>query len=307
MKKKGMRLAVLGAVVLLLAAVLIVLQKRGGKEEDPEKEDGEFQEEDGTLLYSFDYEDMKQIAFSYMGQSYSFTKTDGIWTYDEDKNFPVHQVYMEAKAATLAEIYVDREIEASDSNLADYGLEEPQLTVQLTLEDGEVYKFRVGNRNETAAAYYMYDEKTKKCYIRDGRWNVAFGEGNTGEGFQLYDIVELEAMPVINTSEITHIYFNGEEILDMNMLGNVAALGYAKGVNYAADDETMASYGLAQPGATLKVVYNKTLNQLTSEQSYTLLIGNKTEKDEVYVCMEGSREVHTIEADKLSFLLENGN
>ncbi len=304
MKKKGIRLAVLGIMALLLAAALFFLRGKGEEDEKAEMTDEEEYEEDGTLLYTFDYKDMKQIAFSYLGESYSFTKADGVWTYDADENFPIHQSFMEAKAVTLAEIYVEREVEGSEGSLADYGLEKPQLSIQLTLENGESYGFRVGNRNNTANAYYMYDEKADKIYIRDGSWNVAFGEGQTGEGFHLYDLVEMEPLPSVNTSEITHIFLNGEETLNMDLLGSVAALEFAKGVNYAADDAAFASYGLAQPRATLKVVYNKTLNQLTAEQSYTLLVGNDAEEGEVYVCLEGLREIHTMELSKLGFLLE---
>lgn len=307
MKKKGIRLALIGVLLLVLAAAFLILRGKNKEAEQKKQaaEEAKLYEEEGILLYSFAYDDMKQIAFTYQGQSYSFTKKDGVWSYDADENFPIHQAYMENKAATLAEIYADRELQADESNLAEYGLENAPLLVQLVLENGETYKFRVGNRNKTADSYYMYDETTKKVYIRDGKWNVAFGEGNTGEGFQPYDIVELEALPSVKTSEITHIFLNGEETLNMDLLGKIAALQFEKGVNYDADEGEMATYGLNEPSATLEVQYQKTLNEKTADLSYKLLCGKETDDGQIYVCLEGMREIHTMKTEDIGFLFEN--
>lgn len=303
MKKKGIRLVLLLVVLGILAAVFFILNNKNKKaEEEKAKKEAEEEElyvEDGDLLYSFDYEDMKQIAFTYEGNHYSFTKTDGIWTYDADPDFPIHQVYMEAKAAKLAEIYVEREIEGTDNSKEDFGLENPEVSVSLTLEDGQIYTFLMGKRNDTVGDYYMYDENAGKYYLKDGSLIVAFGDG-----FSLYDLAELEALPSISSSEVTHIYINGEENKNMDNISNVVALEFSAGVNYKAAEEEMERYGLATPQASLKVEYNKTLNSLTTEKSFTLLIGNQTEDGAYYACLEGSREVSTIEASKLAFIFE---
>ena len=302
MKKKGLQLVLLFVVVGILAAAFLILNKKNKAEEEKKRQEEEEEElytEDGELIYSFDYEKMKQISFTYDGNTYSFTKTDGNWIYDDDPDFPIHQVYVETKAARLAEIYVEREIQGTESSKQDFGLEEPEVSVTLTLEDGQVYTFLVGERNDTAGGYYMYDESDEKYYLMDGRFIVAFADG-----FTLYDLVEMEAIPTVSTSEITHIYVNGEENKNMDNLPNIAALEFSKGVNYKASDEEMAGYGLTEPELTLKVEYNKTLNSLTTEQSYTLLIGKETEDGARYACLEGSREVSTIESSKLTFLFE---
>lgn len=310
MKKKGILLVLLLVVVGILTAGFVILnnknkEKEAEKKRKEEEEESLISEEDGELLYSFDYEDMKQIAFTYNGDSYSFTKTDEIWVYDADPDFPIHQVYMEAKAAKLAKIYVEREIPATESSKADFGLEEPEVSVTLTLQDGQAYTFLMGNRNDTVGDYYMLDENTGKYYLRDGSFIVAFGDG-----FSIYDLAELEEMPVVSASEITHIYVNGEENKNMDNLPRVAALKFSAGVNYKASDEEMEQYGLAAPQKTLKVEYNKTLNSLTTEKSYTLLVGKEAEEkgengeSYYYVCLEGYREVNTMEASKLAFILE---
>lgn len=303
MKKKGIRLLLLLVAAGILAAVFLILNHKNKEEEarkaKEEEEKEEFYTEDGVLLYSFDYEDMKQISFTYEENSYSFTKNDGVWTYDADPEFPIHQVYLETKAAKLAEIYVDREIEATDSSKAEFGLDNPVVSVSLSLEDGEKYTFLMGNRNDTVGAYYMYDETTGKYYLRDGSLIVAFGDG-----FSLYDLVELEDLPAVSNTEITHIYINGEENKNMDNISNVVALEFSSGVNYKATDAEMESYGLLSPEATLKIEYNKTLNSLSTEKSYTLLIGRETEDGKRYACLEGSREVSTIETSKLAFIFE---
>ena len=301
MKKKGIQLVLLFVVVGILAAGFLILNKKNRAEEEKKRQEEEEEEqlyvEDGDLIYSFDYEKMKQISFTYDGTTYSFTKADGNWIYDNDPDFPIHQVYVETKAARLADIYVEREIQGTESSKQDFGLEEPEVSVTLTLEDGQAYTFLVGERNDTAGGYYMYDENAEKYYLMDGRFIVAFADG-----FTLYDLVELEEIPAVSASEITHIYVNGEENKDMSNLSRAAALEFSAGVNYKASDEEMENYGLAEPELTLKIEYNKTLNSLTTEQSYTLLIGKETEDGARYACLEGSREVSTIESSKLDFL-----
>lgn len=303
MKKKGILLVLFLLLAGALTAGFVILNKKN-KEKEAEKqrkeeEEEEFYREDGTLIYSFGYEEMKQIAFTYDGTSYSFTKTDGIWVYDADPNFPIHQVYMETKAAKLAEIYVEREIEEAKSDWQEFGLENPEVSVTLTLADGSVYTFLMGKRNATVGDYYMYDEAAGKYYLMDGRFIVAFGDG-----FSLYDLVELEEFPSVSPQEITHIYINGEEDKNMDDLSGVAALEFEKGVNYNASDEEMESYGLTVPQKTLKVEYHKTLNSLTTEKSYVLHIGNETEDGSYYACLEGSKEVSVIEAARLAFIFE---
>lgn len=310
MKKKGVLLVLLLVAVGILTAGFVILnnknkEKEAEKKRKEEEADSLIPEEEGTLLYSFAYEDMKQIAFTYAGNSYSFTKMDGVWVYDADPNFPLHQVYMDAKAAKLAEIYVEREISGDKSSKADFGLENPEVSVTLTLQDGQEYTFLMGDRNNTTGDYYMLDGNTGKYYLRDGSFIVAFGDG-----FTLYDLAELEEMPTVSASEITHIYVNGEENKNMENLANAAALKFSAGVNYNASDEEMEQYGLLAPQKMLKVDYNKTLNALTTEKSYTLFVGKEAEeKGEdgescYYVCLEGSREVSIIEASKLAFIFQ---
>lgn len=303
MKKKGIRLVLLFVVVGLLTAGFLILNNKNKEKEAKKKQEEEEKEslytEEGNLIYSFDYEKMKQIAFTYNGASYSFTKTDGTWVYDADPEFPIHQVYMEEKAAKLAEIYAEREITGTENSKQDFGLENPEVSVTLTLEDGKNYTFLMGKRNETAGAYYMYDKTAGKYYLMDGRFIVAFGDG-----FTLYDLVELEDFPVISAQEITHIYINGEENKNMDNLSSVVALDFSEGVNYRASDEEMENYGLSAPQKTLKIEYNKTLNALTEEKSYTLLIGKQREDGSYYVCFENSREVSVMEASKLAFVFE---
>lgn len=302
MKKKGVLLVLLLALICVLTAGFIILNKQNREKEAEKKQEEEEKEslysaEEGELLYSFDYEDMKQITFTYAGETYSFTKTGEDWSYDADPEFPIHQSFIRAKAAKLAEIYVEKEIEAGADSRAEFGLDNPEVSVTLTLEDGQAYTFLMGQRNNTIGSYYMLDEKTGKYYVRDGSFIVAFGDG-----FSLYDLAELEEVPAVSTSEITHIYIDGEENKKMDSLPFVAALEFSKGVNYKASNAELEAYGLAEPPKTIKVEYNKTLNALTTEMSYTLLIGNQAGEDGYYACLEGSREVSIIEGEKLEFL-----
>jgi hypothetical protein len=88
----------------------------------------------------------------------------------------------------------------------------------------------------------------------------------------------------------------------MDNLASAAALEFSRAIQYNASDEDMETYGLAEPETTLTITYNKTVDSVTTENSYTLLIGKQTEEGDYYACLEGSREVSTVEASKIAFL-----
>ena len=79
---------------------------------------------------------------------------DEDWSYAGDSEFPVDQNYPQAMLDALQEVSASVEID-QPSDLADYGLETPGLTITATGSDGSETVFSIGDENEMTGEYYL--------------------------------------------------------------------------------------------------------------------------------------------------------
>lgn len=295
MKKKGIRLLiVLGVLVLLIGGYCMISAYNKAQEE---KEAEEEYAEDGTLIYSIPFTDIKNISFTYEGQTYGFSLEDEVWTYDGDENFPVHQAKLDNKAGTFVEVYVKRELDMEGTDLSEFGLDNPITTATVTDVNGNTQTYAMGERNSTADAYYMLDVNTGKVYLKDGSFIVAFAES-----FTINDVMNLTAYPIISEETVSSVIIDGEKNIKGEVIGAIADIDFNKSVDYNATAEEKESYGLNNPAHRIEFTYEATVGGVTSEVTKVLLIGNAMDEEQVYACFEDSSEVSTILNEKLDFL-----
>lgn len=293
MKKKGIRLLIVIVVLLLLVGGYFLLTYLNNERE------GEGYEEDGTLIYSMEYEDIANISFTYEDQTYGFSLENGTWIYDGDENFPVNQNYMNTKAMTLTEVYVDRELDGEGVELSDFGLDTPVTTVTVTDVEGNTQTYAMGDRNDTAGAYYMLDENTGKFYLRDGSLIVAFADG-----FTLYDLADLADFPIISEEKVSSVIIDGEKNIKGEVIGAIAALEFQESIDYEATEEEKEHYGLTDPSHRIEFTYLSTVGGVESEVTKVLLTGGAKDETQVYAMFEDSKEVSTIATDSLTTLFK---
>ncbi len=291
-KKKGIRLIAILIVLVALVAGYFVLSKKN----DHEAKEDETSATDGILLHQMDLEDIANISFTYEGKNYGFSRTDGVWYYDGDKNFPVNQNKMDVKSVTILELFVDRELKG-DLNPADFGLDNPVTSVTVTNVKGEKQTFSMGDRNPTASSYYMKDENTGKMYLMDGSLIVAFADG-----FTLYDVADLERFPTFSAEDVFSVVIDGTNRIEGEIFGSVAKLDFEESVDYDATEEEKETYGLTNPVHKITFTYAVKVGGKESSMTKTLFIGAAKDETQTYVMFQDSKEVSTILTENLTFL-----
>lgn len=299
-KKLGiLSLLLLGAMGAAVAALMIF------------QEGAETQEDTAVTIFTLDPDQVTALSWTYDGETMRLEK-DGQtqWTCPEDGAFPLDQSYPDAMVGALREIQAERTIENVE-DLAEYGLADPVCAI--TVETEEEHQLAIGNETGLGGQRYLS--------IGDG--NVYLVEAGLLDSFALglYDLVETETIPDMSdvsgfqitagdetlrieyladsglaySDQYTWFWKQGEEYTALDteeteaLLQQVTGLGWESCVDYRANQETLGSYGLLQPSATVTVSYTETAQVAT----------NETDED-------GSPIYETQETDK-TFTLELGD
>lgn len=293
MSKKTKQMLVLLGVFVLLLAVYGGVRIYNHKQEEQSQKEADIAENgfvvkemDLDSIVGFSYEHPNSEEFS--DKKYTFSKQGETWYYKEDVNFPVNQTVAKTKVEDLAKVYAKRLLEESDANFAEYGLDQPVLSVSVT--DGkEVITYHIGNYNESTADYYMNIDGTSQVYTVDGTLWMGFA-------MELYDMVQMDSFPEIQADHISHLniktkqeeldfYFevtgtqeeastgkitnvgdwyivnkDGEKVKASSsktsaLVNVIVGLSYVQEVNYDCKEEQLATYGLDAPGAVITIEY----------------------------------------------------
>lgn len=171
--------------------------------------------------------------------------------------------------------------------MAEYGLADPVCAI--TVETGEEHQLAIGNETGLGGQRYLS--------IGDG--NVYLVEAGLLDSFALglYDLVETETIPDMSdvsgfqitagdetldveyleesglaySDQYTWFWKQGEEYTALDtevteaLLQQVTGLNWESCVDYRANQETLGSYGLLQPSATVTVSYTETAQVATNE------------------------------------------
>lgn len=129
---------ILIAVLAVLLVVYFGLQSWNKKQEE-EEESGE-----SILVTELDADTITAVSYNVGNGELAFEKQDDTWYYAEDKDFPLDQSYLQNIVDGMCAITADRKLEDGDA-LADYGLEEPAYTVQLTDSEGNTTQIGFGD------------------------------------------------------------------------------------------------------------------------------------------------------------------
>ncbi len=248
----------------------------------------ESQTADTTELFSMEStDDATTLSWEYEGESYSFTKSDDVWSYDEDSSFPADQDEIVSLLDNLLTVESSKTIESPD-DVSQYGLDEPTVIVSAATADNEI-TLEFGNATEITGEYY--------CSVGDG--NVYLVSSTIADAFNidLLSIVEMEEIPSmddVNSLTVTsgddtfefeyieesgiaysdeYVWFydsDGEyttldnELFD-SYLGEAADISFTSCVTYNASEDELEEYGLTDPSISLHVNYTRTEEVETGE------------------------------------------
>ena len=188
--KKGLIVGII--ILVLLLGAYFLLRYLNLDEEDTAEEDA------AETVFEIDADDISNIQIVSGENTFDFSHGDDKWSYVEDDKFPLSESAILDKVSSLTSVSSMRTIEDPD-NLADFGLENPEVTATVTDTDGKETELALGATNDAVSGCYMsMNGDTSKIYLVDTTLK-------TNLEFDLSDIAEKEDIPSITGSTITSI------------------------------------------------------------------------------------------------------
>ena len=267
---RGKKLFVLLLALVILTGVTLLVAHLVPDEDESTAEDTSY------IIFSLDPDQVTQLSWTYEDSTVTLTKDENSnWSYPDDEAFPLDASYPDAMVQALKEVSATKTIE-SPENLADYGLEEAACAISVTAGDS-TYELRIGDETGLGGQRYLS--------LGDG--NVYLVDADLLEDFSLglYDIVSMGSIPSmtdltsvsIETTSGTltldyledsglaysdqYTWFwnqDGEETaldtdLAEDLVSTVTGLTWNACVDYQADEDSLGTYGLDIPAATITV------------------------------------------------------
>ena len=296
-------LLLLGVLVFLIAAAVAVGRL------SPEKEDEAAIEDSSEVIFAMDADSVTALAWTYEGETVSFSRGGSGWTYDGDAAFPADSSYLTAMLSTLAEVRANKTI-PDVSDLSQYGLIEPVCSVTVTA-DGEGTPLLFGS--ETGMGGEVY------CDLGDGNVYLVDSYVPGYFSYGLLDVVKKEELPLPGYVTGFRVDAEGETLtadrvedaegrigwisqeksmtLDTEKVNNFILLltGLTGGrcVSYNAGAEALDEYGLSSASAG-KIVLSWTDGEAAQKTSLTIGAGIDGGS---YAALDGSNMVYAVDAE----------
>ncbi|HIS01904.1 MAG TPA: DUF4340 domain-containing protein [Candidatus Excrementavichristensenella intestinipullorum] len=163
----------------------------------------------------------------------TLSEQDGAWQMEGDGAFPLDQDQAGEYAQLLASLTATRRI-TGGAQLADYGLETPAFTVEVTLDGGQQVSLEMGDYNSLTGEYYLK---------RDDQEDIYTVESSLAD---LFDIEKTDLARLIDTSDVVTpalLSLEGAFTLETDEDGNwLNGQGQMADQDMAADLTTAVQY-----------------------------------------------------------------
>lgn len=227
------------------------------------------------VILELSEDSVQKLSWNYEETELAFHRDDdGLWSYDDDKEFPVDEDKINGLLEQFASFSVSFVIEDVE-DYGQYGLDEPLCTIQLETS-GETYEISLGN----------YSNMDSQRYLSIGDGNVYLAQTDPLETFEvgLNDLIAQDEIPVFSQAET--ITFEGTENYSIqykensgdtyrsedvyftekdgdnqpldtdkieSYLESLSSLNLTDYVTYKASEEELKTYGLDAPELTVTV------------------------------------------------------
>ncbi|MGB8452965.1 MAG: DUF4340 domain-containing protein [Anaerocolumna sp.] len=295
-KKKSVTLILLLILMIAMIGACFALIKYNDKKAAENSEESTTETETIATVAA---DSIQSIYFKNEGNEMTLVKgEDGTWKNSEDELFPVNQTYAENMMNAFTELTSTRTITEGVEDLSNFGLDKPEISVDVTDKDGKNTGIALGSEVPVAGGYYASLDGDSKVYIVSASFYNNFN-------YTLTEMTAVETIPAITAANITHLIVEnkdkpGFEILyDENkaadfaglskwtmrqpyktpiaadpdavntLLANYSAMTFTSCVDYNAKD--LSKYGLDDPAASVSLEYYEeyTKDSATADDSNT--------------------------------------
>lgn len=290
MKRAKRIYILLGVLAVVCIAAFAVMQYQ---------EQQEIIQNTDEIILEVDAVTVQSLSWEYESETLAFHK-DGTWLYDEDEAFPVDEEKMN-ELLEIFQAFGASFIIHDVTDFAQYGLDDPVCTIDLTTEDTS-YEIQLGD----------YSTMDAQRYVSIGDGNVYLVKEDPLDTFdvELSDLIDNDETPsfdqvesiqftgsdsyqVIYQEESTYsycaddVYFKEQDgtylPLDTSLvdsyLSTITNLSPTDYVTYNAAEEDLATYGLDNPELTVTVTYTPETDEDSEEASEPVVFTISVSRD----------------------------
>ena len=277
------------------------------------------------VLLALEPDQIKSISFG-EDPKVNLEKTETGYGSPDDPDFIASSKRTLQMEKDLSDLEMSRKLSDSE-NLEKYGLEAPLLEIDVSMEDGDTHRIKVGNHSDSRKELYILVDDDPSVYLT----GTPLDEHFSGD---LNALAEYEAFPEIIPEKIREIEVQKEEdsflmvtpgddtctvtdendntqSADVSLAGtiqmNLSNLSWLNNTEYHCTEPE--KYGLEKPTAEIRIGSEDGSGKTTDGEETALsevciIIGNKDESGNYYAGLQGSSQVHTIRGEYLESLVE---
>lgn len=310
-RKRILTVSVLFVLLVGLGGGYLAAKQYQRKKVTEQAKAEEAKETKAVEVTSYTYYDVQEIEYTNEETSYHFVRSDGTaniaWIRVGQEDFPVNSETLMEVICCLCKLTSTTKVEAEDVNLAEYGLEDTAFTMKVTLKDGSVHDFRLGNAAPYDTGYYLYYETTGEIWVVDSYVRTYFAKSET-------KLVEAESFPETSEEDITKVTVAVREEGTYSYVPETAEDGtvtyptifsacekFVASTVQEYDCKDFSEYGLEDPYVTVTVNYTESVsdedgNTTTEEKVMTLELGDLTVSNNYFVRINESPYVYIMTA-----------
>ncbi len=288
-KKKNFTLLLLVLVMIIMAGAYVGISKW-----NDDKEAKKTAESEAKTVATIDTSKAVKISFSNESGTMTLVNDKDIWKNQADAAFPVNQTYVASMLAAMSDIKATKTVAQKADDLGEYGLKQPSIIAEVTLEDNSIQKVTLGMEVPVAGGYYALVGEDSKVYAVDTGIYDCFK-------YTENQMIQMETAPAITTANITHLTVNTgddnknfEAVYDTEgtgasdyylwdikqpyktdvsadptqistLLENYGSFTYNECVDYNCEDPT--NYGISKDGKSIDIAYYEEKSSDTSSDT----------------------------------------
>lgn len=313
-KMKNLILTALTAVCLVILYTGITIYQNSAIEKEKLQS---ITDEMNAIVLSLSPEQIAGLSFGDGDQNITLVHKGQEWIDPNDPDFQISAGRLKLLTDDLSALKAVRKITDPD-DLSQYGFDSDSMKIRIDLTDNSSKTITLGTRNQTTRQVYFMVDDQDTVYVTDTAIDNHYSATKVTlaqyEEFPAFTPMELKQISVQNKTQSYLIDLPGDntctvtdgngksQSADLNRIGiienQLSNITWAENLEYACSD--YSKYGLDAPGSEIEITYQ----QDGELHVLKLYVGDLNDKNNYYVRMNDSAQVHSIRSEYLDQLAE---
>lgn len=208
MNKKILRNAIIAVLSISVLVVIYILISKWNPDEN--KNTIVLEQDKEIVLIDIDTESINQIQVKNASGSYVIKNEKDYYSVPEYPNARFLQTRLSTPFNIISKLTADRIISKTNDNM-DFGLQNPNVTVTISLNDENIVNMFIGNPDPTNNGFYVMTQSNENVYL--------VSKGKIDVFFEDVDYFRNLTISAFDSSEITglELYKGGEKVTSIRL------------------------------------------------------------------------------------------